>query len=384
MKLKTAAVHEWLVTYVGSERVLEQMLSLYPDADLFCLLDFLPEEERGFLKGRNINTSFIQKLPFARKKYRNYLPFMPRAIESFDLSDYNLILSSSHAVAKGIRKTDKQLHICYCHTPMRYAWDLREQYLKEAGLDRGLKGVLVNAMLERIRRWDYSTAGRVDHFIANSHYIKERIKRAYGRDAEVIYPPVDVDSFSIGERREDFYLAISRMVPYKKMDLIVEAFSEMGLPLVVIGDGPDFEKVRAKAKGNIRLMGYQKADVLKAYMQRARAFVFAAEEDFGIVPVEAQACGTPVIAYGRGGATETVVPLAEGKGEGDAGGRPPTGVFFYEQTTASLIKAVRTFEANESSFSPEEIRKNSERFSVERFRKEFKAFVELKAGGFFN
>jgi glycosyltransferase involved in cell wall biosynthesis len=394
MKLKIAAVHEWLVTYVGSERVLEQILRLYPDADLFCLLDFMPEEERGFLKGRTINTSFIQRMPFAKKKYRNYLPFMPRAIESFDLSEYQLILSSSHAVAKGVRKEPGQLHICYCHTPMRYAWDLREQYLREAGLDRGLKGALVKAVLERIRRWDYSTASRVDYFIANSHFIKERIKRAYGREAEVIYPPVDTDKFELNTEKEDFYLAISRMVPYKKIDLIVEAFSETGRPLVVIGDGPDFDKIRAKAEGNVKLLGHQTTDVLKEYMQRARAFVFAAEEDFGIVPVEAQACGTPVIAYGKGGATETVVPLENtehpeklryGAGRAQNTDNPkPTGIFFYEQTSAALIDAVKLFEANEDVFVAEDIRRNSERFSIERFLTEYKEYVESRVNDFFN
>lgn len=374
--MKAAVVQDWLVTYAGSERVLEQILGLYPDADLFSLVDFIPEDERGFILNKKVRTSFIQGLPFARSGYRNYLPVMPYAIGRFDLSGYELIISSSHSVAKGIKKGPGQLHICYCHTPMRYAWDLREQYLKESGLNRGIKGALARMMLERIRRWDLRTASGVDHFVANSNYIKERIKRAYGRDADVIYPPVDTERFQLQKEKEGYYLTISRMVPYKKMDLIVEAFSEMGLPLVVIGDGPDFNKVKQKAGPNVRLLGFQDGDTIKEYMQKARAFVFAAEEDFGLVPVEAQACGTPVIAYGRGGATETVIPLGGGM-------EPPTGVFFYEQTTASLIGAVRTFEANEPAFSPLDIRKNSERFSVERFRKEFKEFVELKAGGFF-
>ncbi|MDO8281058.1 MAG: glycosyltransferase family 4 protein [Thermodesulfovibrionia bacterium] len=380
--MKTAIIHDWLVTYVGSERVLEQILKLYPDADLFCLLDFLPQEERAFLSGKKVNTSFIKHLPMAQKRYRNYLPIMPFAIQRFDLSEYQLILSSSHAVAKGVRKKPGQLHICYCHTPMRYVWDLQGQYLKESGLERGLKGVLVKAVLKRIRDWDYANSKNVDYFIANSHYIKDRIKRAYGRDADVIYPPVDIDDFQVGDERENFYLAVSRMVPYKKMDIIVEAFSDMGLPLVVIGDGPDFEKVRAKAKGNIRLLGYQAGDVLKEYMKKARAFVFAAEEDFGILPVEAQACGTPVIAYGKGGAVETVIPLDEKEAAGN-GGAHPTGIFFHEQTPEALIEAVEMFEANEKMFNPDEIRKNSERFSIERFIKEYKNFVESRAMEFF-
>ncbi len=379
--MKTAVIQDWLVTYAGSERVLEQMLGLYPDADLFSIVDFISEGERGFILDKKVRASFIQNLPFAEKKYRNYLPFMPYAVGCFDLSEYDLILSSSHSVAKGIKKSPEQLHICYCHTPMRYAWDLREQYLKEAGLDRGFKGAVVNAILNRIKEWDRSTAAGVDHFIANSYYIKERIKRAYGRDAEVIYPPVDTGGFQLDTEKEDYYLAISRMVPYKKMDLIVEAFSETGRQLVVIGDGPDMDKIKLKAKGNVKLLGHQPSDVLKGYMQKARAFVFAAEEDFGIVPVEAQACGTPVIAYGKGGATETIVPFS---GHGSSDERPPTGLFFYEQTTVALLEAIETFEANMEKFEPEEARRNSERFSIDRFKDEYKAFVDAKMKGFSN
>ncbi|MBI4843564.1 MAG: glycosyltransferase family 4 protein [Nitrospirae bacterium] len=369
MKLKTAVVHDWLVTYAGSERVLEQILKLCPGSDLFSLIDFIPKNERGFLLDKHVETSFIQKFPFAKKRYRDYLPFMPFAIGRFNLSGYELIISSSHSVAKGVKKRPGQIHICYCHTPMRYAWDLKEQYLRESGLDRGIKGYLADRILSRIRGWDYSTASGVDHFIANSNYIKDRIKRAYGRDAHVIYPPVDTGSFRLEEKKEDFYLAVSRMVPYKKMDIIAEAFSDNGLPLVIIGDGPDYEKVRAKAKGkkNIALLGFQAGEVMKEYMRKAKAFVFAAEEDFGIVPVEAQACGTPVIAYGKGGALETVISPDEAEG--------PTGVFFNEQNSRSLNEAVERFESNRDKFDPHKIRANAERFGIERFRKEFRDFV---------
>ncbi len=311
--MKTAIIHEWLVNYAGSERVLEQIVKLYPEADLFCQVDFLSDSERGFILNKKAKTSFIQNLPFAKEKYRSYLPLMPFAVKSLDLSGYDLIISNSHSVAKGIEKHPSQLQICYCHTPMRYAWDLREQYLTESGLDSGIKGAIIKFILNRLRNWDYNTAQHVDHFIANSHYIRDRIRRAYGKEATVIYPPVDVDAFHLNERKENYFLAVSRMVPYKKMDLIVEAFSEIGLPLVVIGDGPDFEKVKNKAKKNIEFLGFQDDNVLKEYMQKARAFIFVAEEDFGIVPVEAQACGTPVIAFGKGGITETVIPL---KGSG--------------------------------------------------------------------
>ncbi len=378
--MKIAVIHDWLVTLAGSERVLEQIVSLYPEADLFSLIDFLPTEVRDIILKKKVRTSFIQKLPFASKHYRNYLLFFPLAVEQFDLSGYDLILSSSHAVAKGVKKNGKQLHICYCHTPMRYVWDLREQYLRESGLDRGFKGLLSKMILQHLRRWDFKTSDRVNHFVANSQYIADRIKRAYNRQATVIYPPVDVDKFIFFDKKEEFYFTASRMVPYKKVDLIVEAFSSMPEKrLVVVGDGPDLEKVKAKAGKNIELLGFQSSDVLMDYMQRAKAFVFAAEEDFGIVPVEAQACGTPVIAFGRGGVTETVLPLRND----DCGMRnetnvAPTGVFFNEQTPQALREAVLIFEKNLEKFDGQQIRKNAIRFSTERFQQEFKEFVDAK------
>ncbi len=376
--MKTAIIHEWLVNYAGSERVLEQILKLYPEADLFCQVDSLEDNERDFILDKKAKTSFIQNLPYAKQKYRNYLPLMPLAVSRFDLSDYDVIISNSHSVAKGVKKRRNQLQICYCHSPMRYVWDLQDQYLKEAGLDMGLKGAVVKHILGRIREWDYKTAQQVDHFIANSHYIKDRIKRSYGRDSTVIYPPVDVNAFKLHEKKDNYFLAASRMVSYKNMDMIVAAFSENGLPLVVIGDGPDLEKVKSRAKKNIEFLGYQESDALVGFMQKARAFVFAAEEDFGIVPVEAQACGTPVIAYGKGGVTETVVPVRNMEES-----RAPTGIFFNEQTIKALNDAVNIFETHESKFDPHEIRKNAERFSVERFRKEFKEFMEVKIEVFF-
>ncbi|MBI5675570.1 MAG: glycosyltransferase family 4 protein [Nitrospirae bacterium] len=381
--MKTAIVHEWLISYAGSERVLGQIAGLYPDADIYSLLDFLPDGERDFIFNKHVNTSFIQKLPMAKEKYRNYLLLMPFAIKRFDLSGYDLIITSSHTVAKGVKKYPGQLHICYCHTPMRYIWDLQSQYLKESGLDRGIRGVILKALFSGLRKWDVATSKNVDHFIANSHYIKERIKKAYGRDSEVIYPPVDIENFKVNEKKEDFFIAVSRMVPYKKMDLIVEAFSEMGLPLIVIGDGPDFGKVKRKAAKNIELMGHLKVDVLKMYMQKARALVFAAEEDFGIVPVEAQACGTPVIAFGKGGIRETVIPLSEKEAPGMEL-KHPTGIFFNEQTTSALIDAIKRFEKIEERFNPYDLRRNAEKFSKERFDKEFRNFINGKTAGFSN
>jgi len=361
---KVAIVHDWLVTYAGAERVLEEIINCFPEADLFAVVDFIPKDERSFLKDKPVKTSFIQKLPFAKKKYRAYLPFMPLAVEQFDLSGYDIVISSSHAVAKGVITGPDQLHISYVHSPMRYAWDLQHQYLKETGLDRGLKGWLAKRELHKLRMWDLRTANGVDHFLANSRFIARRIWKVYRREATVIYPPVDVNSFTLCEQKEDFFLTASRMVPYKKIDLIAEAFSLIpDKRLYIMGDGPDFDKVKSKSGPNVELLGYQPFDVLQNYMQRAKAFVFAAEEDFGIVPVEAQACGTPVIAYGKGGALETVT-------EGE------TGLFFDAQTTSSIIEAIQRFEDMKDRFIPAKIREKSLRFSRDRFKREFISFVD--------
>ncbi|MCZ8523113.1 MULTISPECIES: glycosyltransferase family 4 protein [Paenibacillus] len=366
--MKVALIHEWIVNYAGSERVLEQLVSLFPQADIFCVVDFLPDGERGFINNKKTNVTFIQKLPFAKKKFRNYLPLMPLAIEQLDLSEYNLVISSSHAVAKGVITGPNTLHISYVHSPMRYAWDLQHQYLRETKLDKGMKGIITRVILHYLRLWDYRSANGVDVFLANSDFISRRIKKAYRRDATVVYPPVGVDLFEVNEIKEDFYLTASRMVPYKKMDLIVETFSTMeDKKLVVIGDGPEFDKIKQKAGKNVTLLGYQEFSVLKSYMQKAKAFIFAAEEDFGIIPVEAQACGTPVIAFGKGGALETVIGLESEK---------PTGVFFYEQTTASLTDAINNFEANIERFFAQSCRDNSLRFSVETFKKNIQHIIE--------
>src|SRR4030067_2393158 len=366
--MRIAIIHDWLVTLGGAERVLEQVLCLYPEADLYSLIDFLPDNQREFILNKKATTSFLQKFPLVRKKYRSYLPFMPIAIEQFDLLGYDLIVSISHAVAKGVLKTPKQLHICYCHTPIRYAWDLQQQYLKETKLNKGIRGMIAKAILHYIRIWDQSSVHRVNHFIAISQHIVKRIKNVYGSNSTVIYPPVDTEKFYVGNKKEEFFLTASRMVPYKRIDLVVENFSQLGLPLVVIGDGPDFRKVKKKAKKNVELLGYQSDRVLTEYLQKARAFVFAAEEDFGILPVEAQACGTPVIAYGEGGALETVI---ENK----------TGIFFKEQTVESLAEAIGKFEKVQNKFNPQEIRKNAERFNKDRFKREFKELVEQLING---
>ncbi|MFT8872957.1 MAG: glycosyltransferase family 4 protein [Sporolactobacillus sp.] len=365
--MKIAIVHEWFSAYAGSEKVVEQLLKIFPEADVFSLVDFLPEHQRAFLSGKTIKTSFIQRLPFARRAFRNYLPLMPLAIEQFDLSGYDLIISSSHAVSKGVITGPDQLHLSYVHSPMRYAWDLQMQYLQESHLEHGLKSWVVRYMLHRIRIWDARTANGVDSFIANSKYIARRIWKIYRREATVIYPPVSIDAFTMTTDKNDFYVTASRMVPYKKMNIIVEAFNQMpDKILYVIGDGPAFKAIKKRAAANIKLLGYQDFVSLRDYMQRARAFIFAAEEDFGITPVEAQACGTPVIAYGRGGVLETVrAPERD----------HPTGLFFEQQTAASIVQAVQRFERISSLFTPEACRKNAERFSEKRFRTEIEQFV---------
>ncbi|MDR3101532.1 MAG: glycosyltransferase family 4 protein [Paraburkholderia sp.] len=365
-KPRVAIVHDWLVTYAGAERVLEQIIDCFPDADLFSVVDFVEEKDRKFLRGKRATTSFIQRLPKASTKYRAYLPLMPLAIEQLDVSGYDVVISSSHAVAKGVLTGPDQFHISYVHSPIRYAWDLQHQYLQESHLTRGPKSMLARLILHYIRNWDVRTANSVDQFVANSSFIARRIHKVYQRDAEVVYPPVDVDSFELETHKEDFYLTASRLVPYKKIDLIVEAFARMpGKRLVVIGDGPDMQKVRAKAGPNVEVMGYQPFSVLHDRMRRAKAFVFAAEEDFGISVVEAQACGTPVIAYGKGGALETVR---------DSGSQP-TGLFFDEQRAESIIAAVESFERDPKRFRAEDCRANAERFSAQHFREQFFARV---------
>lgn len=366
--MKIAIVHDWLYTYAGAEKVLEQIIACFPEADLYSLIDFIPKAERGFLLHKPVTTSFIQHLPWARTKHRYYLPLMPLAIEQFDLSAYELIISSSHAVAKGVLSGPQQLHICYCHSPIRYAWDMQHQYLREANLSRGLKSWLTRYMLHKVRLWDYRTANGVDYFLANSRFIAQRIFKVYRREAEVIYPPVAVDKFAVGATRSgDFYLTASRLVPYKKIPLIAEAFSLMPeRRLKIVGIGPEQDKIIKLTRQfpNLEYLAYQDDRSLQQLMQQACAFVFAAEEDFGIIPVEAQACGTPVIAFARGGAVETVQANV-------------TGVFFAQQTPAAIVEAVARFE-NEGNFKPANCRANAEQFSVENFQNLFRQFVTAK------
>ena len=371
--MRVAIVHDWLVTYGGGEKVLEEVLALYPDADLYSTVEFVPSAQRSFLGGREVTTSFIQHLPGARRHYRSYLPLMPLAVEQFDLSRYDLIISSSSAVAKGVLTGPDQVHVSYVHTPPRYVWDLQHQYLQGLGLGRGPRSWLVRALLHYIRIWDARAGLGPDLLLTNSEFVARRIRKAYRREAEIIPPPVDVDSFLVREVKDNFYLTASRLVPYKRVDLIVDAFSQTPERcLVVIGEGPERGRLQLRAGPNIELLGYQPFAALQDYMGRARGFVFAAEEDFGIVPVEAQACGTPVIAYGKGGVLETVRGLDH---------PTPTGVFFDHQDPGALLEALDRFEAHRAHFSPAVLRQNAERFSPQQFRKRFTKAVEwaLKA-----
>lgn len=366
--LRVAIVHEWFVNYAGSERVVEQILNLFPQADLFAVVDFLEQGKRDFIQNKKVKTTFIQNLPFAKTKFRQYLPLMPLAIEQLDLSSYDLVISSSHAVAKGVLTAPHQLHISYVHSPIRYAWDLQHQYLRESNLDRGVKSWIVRWLLHQIRNWDARTANGVDLFVANSGFIARRIQKVYRRSATVIYPPVDLHNYAMQTEKQNFYLTASRLVPYKRIDLIVEAFAEMGdRQLIVVGDGEQMTKIKAKATCNIQFLGHLEPQILREYMQNAKAFVFAAEEDFGITPVEAQACGTPVIAYGRGGVCESMQGLDRDR---------PTGVFFDQQSAASICDAVLEFEQNCDRITAIACRENAMRFATARFQKDFLEFVE--------
>lgn len=368
--MRVVIVHDWLAASGGAELVLEQLLLCYPQADIFTLVDFMPESDRGFLSGRRITTSFIQRLPGARRYFRHFLPLMPRAIEALDVSQYDLVISSSWAFAKGVKIRAGQVHVSYVHTPIRYAWDLQELYLQQAIRLEPLRK-LARYFLARLRRWDIKTAGRGGQLVANSHFITERIEQCWQRQSVVINPPVALDDFTCTELKEDFYVTVSRLVHYKSVETLVQAFNLMPEKrLVVIGDGPMLPRLQAMAGPNIKLLGYQPRDVVVDQLQRAKAFVFAAHEDFGIVLVEAQACGTPVIAYGQGGALDSVIPYGDANPEIN-----PTGLFFEQQTAASVVAAVQRFEALAGGISAQACAANAARFAPEQFRREFMAIV---------
>ncbi|MBW4580117.1 MAG: glycosyltransferase [Tildeniella nuda ZEHNDER 1965/U140] len=368
--MKYALVHEWLTPQAtgGSELVVQEMLK-HIDADVYALIDFESTNPESYLFKRTIGTTFLQHFPFARRGVQKYLPLLPLAIEQLDLRGYDVILSSSHAVAKGVLTGSNQLHVCYCHAPMRYAWDMTFDYLQNSSAGQGVPGWFTRYLLHRLRQWDVLSANRVDYFIANSHHTARRIWRCYRRSAEVIYPPVNTDRFRFQAHKQDFYVTVSRLVSYKKISLIVKAFNQLGKPLVVIGGGPELKRMQQLAQPNVQILGWQPDAVVEQYMAQAKAFVYAAFEDFGIAPVEAQACGTPVIAYGLGGTLETVRDV---KQYGEMG----TGLLFYEQTEAAIVDAVNAFEQYQSALNPDIVRSHALSFSPSVFQDHYQAFLE--------
>jgi glycosyltransferase involved in cell wall biosynthesis len=364
--MRVAIVHDWLYTIGGAERVLQGMLRCFPDADVFCLFDYLTEAERARIGYRKSHTSFLQHLPFVRRNHRLFLPLMPLAIEQLDLRCYDVVISSSNAVAKGVLTGPDQLHVGYVHSPMRYAWDLQEEYLAESRFCGGPLGWLTRLFLHGIRVWDVRTAHGVDAYIANSRYVARRIKKLYGADATVIHPPVRVPEVFHPPAKENFFLSACRLVSYKNVRVLVEAFRHLpDQRLKVVGAGPEFATLKAIAGPNVELLGFLEDESLRDLMARARAFLFAAREDFGITPLEAQALGTPVIAFGRGGSRETVV----------SDGASPTGLFFDTPTPEAVAFAVQRFMEGERRYAPAACHAHTRRFAEARFDAEFGEYV---------
>jgi glycosyltransferase involved in cell wall biosynthesis len=365
--MRVAIVSDPMSAYGGAERVLEQIIFLFPDADLFALADHVPADQRGFLGGRSVCTSFIQDLPGGERFFRKYILLWPQAIEQFDLSNYDLVISSHHCVAHGALTGPKQLHLVYSHSPMRYAWDMRHEYLEHAKLSRGLLGFMAQHALCKLRQWDMLAGQRAGAFMANSAFVAARLKKYYNRDAEIIYPPVEVGDFKYEEKKEKFFLAAGRLVSYKRFDLLVQAFKKMpSQRLIVVGAGPELKQLRALAGPNVTLLGYTAPELLRWLMAKAQAFLFSGVEDFGIAPLEAQASGTPVICLGYGGLSETIRGLEA---------EEPTGVYFREQTVDAIVAAIDTFQRIGNEIRPQACRSNALRFSVDIFRAKFAARV---------
>jgi glycosyltransferase involved in cell wall biosynthesis len=376
VKPRVAIVHDWLTGMRGGEKCLEAMCELYPDATLFTLI-YRKGHLSPVIERMDIRTSWIQRIPGWRRIYRHLLPLFPAAVESFDLSGYDLVISSSHCVAKGAIAAPGAVHLSYCYTPMRYAFDQYEHYFGSERLAWWNRR-LIPPLIARMRRWDVATAGRPTRYAAISRHVAARIRAYYGREAEVIYPPVDLARYRPAGEGGDYYLMVNAFAPYKRVDIAVEAFSRLGSELRVVGTGQDEARLRALALPNVRFLGWIGPEELQELYAGCRAFVFTAEEDFGITPVEAQGCGRPVIALGRGGALETVVPHPghPAPGAGPGTGAPPTGVLYPDQSADALVAAVRFFEAHERDFDPSAIRSSVERFGRPRFLEEFAAFVE--------
>lgn len=364
-----AFVRDWLTVYAGADRVMEAVLERHPQAPVYALV-YQEENFRGKRLARHpVHVSFIDRLPGGRSHHRLYFPLMPLAIEQFDLGAHETVVSLSHSVAHGVLTRADQLHICYFYTPPRYAWDLYSQYQRDNWFGRGLQRFPARLLLHYFRLWDFASARRPDVVVAASRYVAERVWKHYRREADVIYPPVDVERFEATRPREDFFVTVGRLVPYKKIDLIVEAFTRLNRPLRVIGDGPERARLQRLAGPTIQLLGFQRDAVVKDLLERCNAFVFAADEDFGIAPVEALAAGAPVIAYSRGGTSETVIPAE-------------TGVLFSEQNVESLMEAVRALDTRREQFRPEPIRQSALRFGRERFQREFEDLLERERARF--
>lgn len=372
--LKYALVHEWLTPKAtgGSELVVREILR-HIDAEVYALIDFESTNPESYLYGRPVGTTFLQRFPRAREGVQKYLPLLPLAIEQLDLREYDVILSSSHAVAKGVLTTPRQLHVCYCHTPMRYAWDLTFDYLRSSAVGSGIPGFFTRLLLHQLRQWDVLSANRVDYFIANSRHTARRIWRCYRRTAEVIYPPIATERLPFREQKGDFYLTVCRLVSYKKISLIVRAFNELGYPLIVIGTGPERDRLREIAAPNVQFLGWQSDESVARYMAEAQAFVYAACEDFGMAVVEAQACGTPAIAYGAGGTLETVLDIRRHPESG-------TGLLFDSQTEVALIEAVQEFERLKPKFVPEIACTHASQFDRGQFRDRYLSFLDRCLG----
>ena len=366
--VSVAFVRDWMTVYGGADRTMAAVLELFPAAPIYTLV-YQPEPFRDTPIARHrIETSFLQRWPGGRSRHRGYLPLMPLAIEQLDLRGHDVVASMSHAVAKGALTRADQLHISYVFTPPRYAWDLYFEHLDRFGARRP-RGWAARCLLHYLRLWDQASTGRVDVLVASSRTVARRIWKTYRRRAEVVYPPVDIDRFQAGEPRDDYYLTVSRLVPYKRVPLMAEAFSRLRRRLVVIGDGPDRAAVERAGGVWVEVLGHQPDALVRDHLQRCKAFVFAADEDFGIAPIEAQAAGAPVIAYGRGGATETVIANL-------------TGLFFHEQRPECLVEAVERFEAVADRFPPEQIRLTTHRFSRQRFQRQLAALIDREWGLF--
>lgn len=366
-EMRVALVHDWLVAQRGGETCLEVFCELFPQADLYTLV-YAPDRLSPLIRKMKVHRSWIGRLPWAEKYFRYLLPLFPHAIERFELADYDLVLSSSHCVAKGVFPR-RALHIAYVHAPMRYVWDLHDDYL--AGHSSLFSRFGLSLCRTYLQRWDRDSSGRVDYFIANSQNVRNKIERFYGRPASVVCPPVDSDRFHCAGAPADYYLIVSALVAYKRIDLAIEAFNGLRLPLKIVGTGPLLRELQQRARNNIEFLGAVDGVQLAALYASCQALIFPGEEDFGIVPLEAQASGRPVIGYGRGGLLETVIGL-----EAQTNGAAPTGIFFAEQTPASLAASVRRYETSRQRFDPEAIRAHAVRFNRERFNSEIAAAID--------